>query len=124
LLLRALAMRRPSTLCLLVALLALACQGEPPPPQSGTPPPPPALTEHRPAEFHGRPTKNVGEPCSTYGAAECVSSLCVHTSDRERPYVCSNACQVDTECPQKWRCIRPHPSAESSICIPGRGGNR
>jgi hypothetical protein len=107
------------------ALLLWACQ-EPPEEAPRAPAAQPGgrvLTEHRPLAAASPPSKSVGEDCTTYGQAECLSGLCLHVRpQRNAGYFCSQACRATEECPEGWRCARLMPgSPEAGVCQPPPG---
>jgi hypothetical protein len=64
-------------------------------------------------------TKRLAEDCTTYGASECMSELCVHYKhDPATGYVCSRPCEFDSDCPAIWRCVSTYPVKGSEFCIP------
>jgi len=81
------------------------------------------LTEHRPLVAVGPPSKSVGEDCTTYGRAECLSGLCLHVRPRpDSGYLCSQACRGLEECPEGWQCARLMPGgSEEGVCQPPSG---
>ncbi|MBN1207282.1 MAG: hypothetical protein JXB05_20525 [Myxococcaceae bacterium] len=78
------------------------------------------LTEHRPLIPSHPPSKSVGEDCTTYGRAECLSGICLHVKPRrDAGYFCSQMCLGTAECPEGWRCARLMPGgAEDGVCQP------
>lgn len=83
------------------------------------------LTEHRPLGAVGPPSKSVGEDCTTYGRAECLSGLCLHVKPRpDTGYFCSQACRGTEECPEGWRCARLMAGgSEEGVCQPPSSWN-
>jgi hypothetical protein len=66
-----------------------------------------------------QPTKQLGEDCTTYGASECLSGLCLHYKHNPAEgYACSKQCEGDLECPEDWRCTSAHPTPGSEFCVP------
>lgn len=92
-------------------------------PRASTPTSARVLTEHRPLVAAGPPGKSVGEDCTTYGRAECVSGLCLHVRPRpDEGYFCSQSCLNTEECPEGWRCARLMPGgSEEGVCQPPSG---
>ena len=78
------------------------------------------LTEHRPLAAIGPPGKSVGEDCTTYGRAECLSGLCLHVRPRrDGGYFCSEPCHALEDCPEGWQCARLMPGgSEDGVCQP------
>lgn len=78
-----------------------------------------AITEHR---FGGTVAKRlaaVGEDCTSGGADQCATALCLHISpDPGSGYVCSTACAADADCPAAWGCVQFYPSADGLACVP------
>jgi hypothetical protein len=81
------------------------------------------LTEHRPLAAIGPPGKSVGEDCTTYGRAECLSGLCLHVrARRDGGYVCSQVCREPGDCPEGWQCRHLMPGgSEDGVCQPPAG---
>src|SRR4051812_49320523 len=51
------------------------------------------LTEHRPLAAASSPSKSIGEDCTTYGRAECLSGICLHVKAQPNAgYFCSKRC--------------------------------
>ena len=81
----------------------------------------PVLTEHRPLGT-GTSTRQLGEDCTTRGAGDCQSSICLHHGSRPSSgYICSSACDSEHECPTGWRCASIHQGLNSRFCIPPSG---
>jgi hypothetical protein len=78
------------------------------------------LTEHRPLTAASPPSRSVGEDCTTYGRAECLSGICLHVKPQpDSGYFCSKRCRGLEECPEGWRCARLVPGgAEDGVCQP------
>lgn len=108
------------------AALVWACEV---PPEEAPRAPVPAservLTEHRPLEAISPPGKSVGEDCTTYGRAECLSGLCIHVKPRpDAGYFCSQPCLGPEECPEGWKCARLMPGdSDEGVCQPPPGWN-
>lgn len=67
----------------------------------------------------GSPTLELGEDCSRYGRAACLSNECLHAGfETTTRYVCSKRCAVDDDCPLNWFCNDILPGGQHRYCIP------
>jgi hypothetical protein len=100
-------------------LAVAACSSEPAEPTESAPVGPQVVAPHRLRPAPKPAWKQVGDDCTEYGAAACVSGLCLHVSgQRARGYVCSRSCVENSDCPQGWSCRRAPPGAGDDACIP------
>ena len=77
-----------------------------------------ALSEHRVSPTMHAPDKALGDDCTTHGASECLSHLCLHVGGRDKGYVCSQSCSENASCPTRWRCRSMSLSASQPVCVP------
>lgn len=76
------------------------------------------FTEHK-FLTAAKATKRLGEDCTTYGASECLSELCLHYKHApSEGYVCSRQCESDRDCPVDWNCVSTYPAPGSEFCVP------
>lgn len=81
-------------------------------------PPKPVFTEHRPMQAE-KPSKQLGEDCTTFGTSECISGTCFHYKPSPREgYVCSQKCQTDEGCPPLWACTSIYAGESNRYCSP------
>lgn len=79
----------------------------------------PVFSERRPTALGASPTKRLGEDCTTHGASECVSRLCVHAKLQPfAGYYCSVPCLGLEDCPAEWQCVRSRAGTRLGLCIP------
>jgi len=108
----------------LVAILCVGCN-----PESQAPPPQPAQVAvfgpHKVKPFQSTPRRRLGEDCSEFGPAECLSHQCLHTgASPNAGYVCSEECGAAKDCEPGWRCVRLHPNAGNLLCVPIEAGGK
>lgn len=93
----------------------LACTREP---VESSPSEDAVLTEHRTA-LAAQATQGLGENCTTHGASECLSGVCLHTgTERDDGYFCSVNCTAAKECPEQWQCAQVYPGVAQRVCVP------
>ncbi len=74
------------------------------------------FSEHQ-TEPASTATLQFGEKCA--GGSGCLSGTCVHNKATQDGYVCSKACQADSDCPDgAWVCRSVFPAPDSSFCFP------
>ncbi|MBI5479871.1 MAG: hypothetical protein HY906_13485 [Deltaproteobacteria bacterium] len=114
--------RRDAPFLLGLAALALsgglACDSKDAQRAGPSAPRPPVVSEHRPLAV-AKATKDLGADCSAGGASECLSGLCLHTSNHlSSGFVCSRLCgQGQRPCPGGFACMQGHPSPRGMWCL-------
>lgn len=78
------------------------------------------FSEHRLIEAEDA-TKDLGEDCTTGGASDCRSGVCLHYgANPSSRYACSRRCVKTADCDglEGWRCASVYPSPGASFCTP------
>ncbi len=73
----------------------------------------------RQAETTSPQSLSVGEDCTSVGHAGCLSSICIHFGkSADQGYACSETCNIERDCPDRWTCSPLIPGAGDSFCVP------
>lgn len=72
----------------------------------------------------GSGTKRTGQDCTTFGASDCASGICLHTHpEPSAGYFCTTRCDPslgNDNCSPGFACIQIYPISTGFVCVPNR----